>query len=283
MPTIGLPRHLAGDLARVSESLEMLSPRWTVWTLMTLSTTPLRFTEIKPRLAMLLDSQLAQRLTRLSTDGLAERREHNHRHVDYCLSPRGVALADVIAALAAYGEKHLDKEAKPNGRTGTLEAERIPPAQNAEDVLTLITSKYATPLLWALRSEGRAAGAELAALVHPDGNATHLYPTLRQLIQDGLVHRASRSQYELSANGHALAPVFRELSAWAAGRRTAAAHPLWSELTGPERQIPEGAWGSARSHSAPPPGAPWQPGNLFSHPQPGRTVLAGAQMGGHAR
>lgn len=284
MSTTGLPRHLVADLARVGESLEMLSPRWTVWTLMTLSTTPLRFTEIKSRLGMLLDSQLAQRLTRLTADGLAERRELNYRHVDYRLSPRGEALAGVIAALAAYGDEHLDKEAKPNRRTGQLEVERIPPAQNAEDVLALITSKHTAPLLWALRSEGRSSGIELASLVHSDGSAAHLYPTLRQLIRDGLVHRASRNQYELSASGLALAPVFHELSAWAAGRRTAAAaHPLWNVPAGPEQQIPAVAWAATRSRSAPPTGAPWQPGNLFSHSQPVRPALAGAQAGGRAR
>ncbi|MFJ9551260.1 winged helix-turn-helix transcriptional regulator [Streptomyces erythrochromogenes] len=284
MPTTGLPRSLTADLARVGESLEMLSPRWTVWTLMTLSDQPMRYTEIKPRLGMLQDGQLAPRLARLTADGLVERRQEHVRHVNYRLSARGRALTGVIAALASYGDSHLDKETKPNRKTGELEVERIPPAQNAEDVLTLITPKHATPLLWALRSEGRASGRDLAAMVIPAGNAALLYSPLRQLVADGLVERLGHSDYQLSSQGMELAPVFRSLSAWASGRRAHAEHPLWAERSAPDQQLPAGRWAANRSHPvAAPPTTTVHPGHLFSHAQPARPAAAGSSMGGRAR
>lgn len=284
MPTTGLPRPLTADLARVGESLEMLSPRWTVWTLMTLSDQPMRYTEIKPRLGMLQDGQLAPRLARLTADGLVERRQEHVRHVNYRLSARGQALTGVIATLASYGDSHLDKETKPNRKTGELEVERIPPAQNAEDVLTLITPKHATPLLWALRSEGRASGRDLAAMVLPGGNTALLYSPLRQLVADGLVERLGHSDYQLSAQGMELAPVFRSLSAWGAGRRTRAEHPLWAERTAPDPQLPDGRWAANRSlPAAAPPATTVRTGNLFSHAQTVRPAAASSSMGGRAR
>ncbi|MFG2996603.1 winged helix-turn-helix transcriptional regulator [Streptomyces sp. NPDC048340] len=284
MPTTGLPRSLATDLARVGESLEMLSPRWTVWTLMTLSETPMRYTEIKPRLGMLQDGQLAPRLARLTADGLIQRQQEHIRHVNYRLSPRGQALTEVIAALASYGDTHLDKATKPNRKTGELEVERIPPAQNAEDVLTLITAKHAAPLLWALRCEGRSSGRDLAAMVLPGGNSSLLYSPLRQLVADGLVDRLGHSDFQLSAQGLALAPVFRSLSAWAAGRRPQHEHPLWSEQAAPAPQLPDGRWAANRPHAAPvAPASPPRTVSMFSHAQPARTSAAVSSMGSRAR
>ncbi|MCX4776852.1 winged helix-turn-helix transcriptional regulator [Streptomyces sp. NBC_01264] len=199
MATPGLPRPIAKDLSRVTEALDMLSPRWSVWTLMTLGEQPLRYTDIKTRLPMLFDAQLSARLTTLTADGLVDRHEETVRHVTYRLSVRGRSLGTVIAALATYGDTHLDKISKPNRTTGELEPERIPAAQNAEDALKLITPKYATSLLWALRYQGSASGRQLADVVLDHASTTApIYQPLRQLVEDGLVDRLGHSSYQLS-------------------------------------------------------------------------------------
>ncbi|WP_433549149.1 winged helix-turn-helix transcriptional regulator [Streptomyces sp. CA-294286] len=276
MDATEFPRPLRTDLQRVTETLEMLAPRWSVWTLTTLTDQPQRYTEIKPQLAMLDDGQLAPRLARLTADGLAERQEHHTRYVAYRLTRRGQELRSVCTALAAYGETHLD-DAKTENAGG-----RIPPAQNAEDVLALLTPKHATPLLWALRVEGHCTGRELAALL---GKAPELlYHPLRRLVEDGLVERGGRSTYQLSATGAALSTPFRTLSAWAAGRPAATAHPLWTETAPHSRPEADGRWAAMRSTSEPPVHAPradavlrprttaWVPSDLFSEVPPARPV-----------
>lgn len=58
MATTGLPASISSDLTRVTESLQMLAPRWNVWVLLTLSEKPLRYREIKRALPWLPDGQL---------------------------------------------------------------------------------------------------------------------------------------------------------------------------------------------------------------------------------
>ncbi|MFI5804408.1 winged helix-turn-helix transcriptional regulator [Streptomyces sp. NPDC051561] len=284
MDATEFPRPLRSDLQRVTETLEMLAPRWSVWTLATLTDQPQRYTEIKPQLAMLEDGQLAPRLARLTADGLVERQEHHTRYVAYRLTRRGQELRAVCTALAAYGETHLD-DAKAENAGGL-----IPPAQNAEDVLALLTPKHATPLLWALRLQQQGTGRELAALL---GKAPELlYHPLRRLVDDGLVERSARSTYQLSATGVALSTPFRTLSAWAAGRSAATVHPLWTEFVPHSRADLDRQWAATRSTSEPPVHAPradavlrprttaWIPSDLFSEvppAQPAGRVAAGGR------
>ncbi|WP_327417572.1 winged helix-turn-helix transcriptional regulator [Streptomyces sp. NBC_01233] len=287
MATPGLPRPIAKDLSRVTEALDMLSPRWSVWTLMTLGEQPLRYTDIKTRLPMLFDAQLSARLTTLTADGLVDRHEESARHVTYQLSGRGRSLGTVIATLATYGDTHLDKIAKPNRITGELEPERIPAAQNAEDTLKLITPKYATSLLWSLRYQGSASGRQLADVVLDQASSTApIYQPLRQLVKDGLVDRLGHSSYQLSRQGEALTGTFQALSTWAAGRAKATEHPLWVSAPAPSRPT---MWAANSSPSPSPTSAVPTPGStpqrstgLFSHGVPDRP-RAGSSMGGRVR
>ncbi|WP_328297251.1 winged helix-turn-helix transcriptional regulator [Streptomyces sp. NBC_00435] len=287
MATPGLPRPIAKDLSRVTEALDMLSPRWSVWTLMTLGEQPLRYTDIKTRLPMLFDAQLSGRLTTLTADGLVDRHEESARHVTYQLSGRGRSLGTVIAALATYGDTHLDKIKKPNRITGELEPERIPAAQNAEDTLKLITPKYATSLLWALRSQPSVSGRELADVVLDHATTTApIYQPLRQLVEDGLVDRLGHSSYRLSRQGEALTNTFQALSTWAAGRAKATPHPLWVPASAPSHPA---MWAANSSLSqrpastvATPESMAQQRLGLFSHGIPDRP-RSGSSMGGRVR
>lgn len=299
MTATGLSRAAVADLNRVTQALEMLAPRWSVWTLMTLSEQPMRYTEIKPRLALLADSQLSVRLKRLTADGLVDRDALSARNVSYRLTDRGQALAPVLAALATWGDARLEKRTVPSRAIpGMWEQERIPAAQNAEDTLALITARHTTAVMWLLQAAGRAStAADLAERLPGPLTAGRLYPVLSQLVDDELAERSGSRGYRLTAHGRSLAPVYRALSAWAAGRpaSTARKHPIWSAadeqrqdmLRPPSPRRPAPLTGMPVSagpalSTAPGPGPKWRPGDLFSHSAP--APLAGvAAMGGRAR
>ncbi|MEU2874117.1 helix-turn-helix domain-containing protein [Streptomyces olivoreticuli] len=289
MTPTGLPRTTLADLSRVTESLEMLSPRWSVWVLMTLSAEPLRYAEIKPKLPWLADGQLHPKLRKLTDVGLVERTEYAPRHVTYGLTGRGADLMPVLTVIADWGNTHLEKQMVRNRTTGELESERIAPAQNIEDALTLITPRHATAILWTLQARGTTSATSLAAVAMPNYGPSAVYPPLRQLIDDGLVEVNSTSDFQLSAHGRALAPVYGALSTWAAGRPLdeAAAHPVRGQAPGPSQAAP-GRWitnqtrlpaplapalpAASPALSAQLPTARWKAGDLFSHQIPARPI-----------
>ncbi|MEU1477133.1 winged helix-turn-helix transcriptional regulator [Streptomyces sp. NPDC005760] len=285
MAATGLPRTTRTDLARVTEALEMLAPRWSVWTLMTLAEQPLRYKEIQSQLSWLQSGQINPRLRKLTDSGLIERTEHARNHVTYGLTARAAELLPVLTVIAAWGDEHLEKEFVRNARTGATEPERIASAQNAEDTIALISPRHATPILWALKARGAASAKALAAEAMPTYGLPAVYLPLDRLVADGLVINRSTAagagEYQLTATGRALAPVFQSLSAWAAGRPlgTAGAHPLWGQKpasartrSGPwlttQTRLPAPAGPAAPSATAP----VWRAGDLFSHQIPTRPL-----------
>ncbi|MFI1886007.1 winged helix-turn-helix transcriptional regulator [Streptomyces jumonjinensis] len=279
IPT-GLPPAVHADLSRVIESLGMLTPRWNARILITLAGRPLRYTEIKSRMPWLQDGQLHPKLRWLSDAGLVERTEHGVRHVTYGLSARGRDLMPVLAVISVWGDAHLEK-ATPTA-AGAQTASTV---QDIEDSLVLISYRHATPILWSLQARGAAGATAIAADAMPGQRLSAVYPRLRQLVDDRLVDTdAERTDYRLSSPGRALAPVYRALSAWAAGRplADAATHPVWGHPPAPS-QSATGMWAStAKTPPAPQttPAAQWRAGDLFSHQAPAR---AGAPAGGHRR
>ncbi|SEO73890.1 transcriptional regulator, HxlR family [Actinacidiphila rubida] len=300
MTAIGLSRAAVADLDRVTQALDMLAPRWSVWTLMSLSEQPLRYTEIKPRLALLADGQLSPRLKALTADGLVAREAVSARNVAYGLTDRGQAIAPVLRALVEWGDARLEKRKVPSkSLPGMWEPERIPAAQNAEDTLALITARHITATMWGLRAAGTATGSELAAILPGALTAGRLYAPLGQLVDDEFAERTGSRGYRLTDHGRSLGPVFRALSAWAAGRPATSArkHPIWTmeepQQEGPVRPaaprrpvslagvtIP--APGPALS-TAPGPGAKWRPGDLFSHGGTAAPLAGAGATGGRGR
>lgn len=292
MATTGLPRTTQMDLTRVTESLEMLAPRWSVWTLMTLSTGPLRYTEIKRRLPWLLDGQLHPRLRKLTDAGLVERNEHSLQHVTYGLTARGTDLLPVLTVIAAWGATHL--EPAPVGSEKAEKHEPLAqaaPAQNIEDTLALLSPRHATPILWVLKTRGAAGAKSVAAEAMPGYRLSAVYTPLDRLVEDRLVDKDA-SVYQLSSSGLGLAPVYQAVSAWAAGHRLTdvGTHPEWGGEPSPS-QSAWGPWLSTQSRVTAPaalaaPAAPavvpaldtqapataWKGGDLFSHQIPARPL-----------
>jgi DNA-binding HxlR family transcriptional regulator len=247
------------DIARVSEALAMLTPRWTVRILLITADGPRRSSEIARALPGMPDSQLHLKLRALVGDGLLTRTKHGPRAVSYRHTERAAGLLPVLPHIVAWAEEHLEQT-----------SDRLLPAiDQIEDTLTLLSARHIPAILWALKARGQATAAGLAATIVPASTGTGVYyPPLRQLLTDGLVDNDGPGRpYRLSEAGEGLAPVLAALSAWSAGRPLTEAdrHPLWGRP----------AARSQRPAATPPRSAParipattspaWRPRDLFSH------------------
>ncbi|MFF8022202.1 winged helix-turn-helix transcriptional regulator [Streptomyces sp. NPDC007896] len=287
MATTAQPPTTPNDLASVTKTLDLLAPRWSVWVLMTLSSQPLRYAEIKPMLPWLADGQLHPRLRHLTGAGVVERTEYAPRHVTYGLTGRGAELLPVLAQIASWGDTHLEKQLVASKATGELEPERIAPAQNIDDALALIAPRHATPILVTLQARGRASAKTLAAEAMPGYGLTAVYKPLDRLVADGLVTAAGSGDFQLSASGQALGPVFQAITTWAA-RPPAETDPLRRRGSAPS-QTRSGPWATTPARlpapavpaapsagpalaTTPPAGPAWKPGDLFSHQIPARPI-----------
>ncbi|MFJ4689228.1 winged helix-turn-helix transcriptional regulator [Streptomyces sp. NPDC088789] len=268
------------DLARVTESLSMLTPRWTVRLLLVLDDRPLRYSEIKQRMPWLADGQLHPKLSHMTATGLLERTRHGARHVTYGLTGRGADLIRVLKVIATWADTHLEKH-DPAPDPPQMAAD---PARDIEDTLVLIAPRHMTPILWTLKARGTATATALAAEAMPGYSLSAAYPRLRQLAADGLVAAGDTASYRLTAPALALAPVYATVSVWAAGRplAEAAAHPLWGQPPAPSRR--PGTWASIRTRlPIPVQTTTWRPGDLFSHQPPTPAQALGTGAGGPQR
>ncbi|MFJ6752201.1 winged helix-turn-helix transcriptional regulator [Streptomyces sp. NPDC091266] len=275
MATTGLSPDTDADIARVTETLAMITPRWTVRILLALSDQPLRYSEIAGKVSWLQNGQLHPKIRALCNAGLVQRTEHSPRHVTYGHSDRGAALLRVLPMIVTWAEEHLEQTDRP-----------LPAIWQIEDSLTLLTRRHAAALLWTLKLRGEASGRALAQTVMPSSDWSNVYPPLRQLVADGLVDTAGIGEpYRLSDAGNDLGTVFGALSAWAAGQSLAQAarHPLWGRPnTAP---VPK-KWVSNQTRLRAPMAAPapsrasqaspltWQHRDLFSHVTPPRSGAA---------
>ncbi|MEV2258526.1 winged helix-turn-helix transcriptional regulator [Streptomyces anulatus] len=251
MALTGLPPDTDADIARVTEVLAMITPRWNVRIMLALSGRPMRYKEIADDVSWLQHGQLHPRLRALCDAGLIERTEHTTRHVTYGHTERGTALLPLLPLIVTWAEAYLEQPERP-----------LPAIEQIEDSLTLLTRRHAAAILWTLRVRGEVSGRALAKISMPDRDWTNVYPPLRQLVTDGLVHTEGIGQpYRLSEAGDGLAPVLGALSAWAAGQPLAQAahHPVWGST--PSGPAPT-AWISNPPRPAP---SAWHKRDLFSH------------------
>ncbi|MGW2822136.1 winged helix-turn-helix transcriptional regulator [Streptomyces sp. NPDC001443] len=273
MATTGLPLAVDADIARVTEALRMITPRWNVRILLALNEQRQRYTQIADQLPHLQNGQLHPKIRSLCDVGLVDRSEYSVRHVTYGLTLRGRQLLTVLPLIAAWAEEHLEKPEQP---LSTIE--------QVEDSLTLLARRQAPAILWVLKVRQETSARALARIVIPAGYWTNIYPPLRQLIDDGLVVTDGPGQpYRLSPSGDRLSQVFGTLSMWAAGRPMghAANHPLWGNNPDPQGNTAARTWAGHPSRlptpSAPPAPAvqpqpahhlAWPNGELFSHATP---------------
>lgn len=265
MPITGLNPDTEADIARVAETLAMITPRWNVRILLALSGPPQRYSEIAGKVSWLQSGQLHPKLQALCDSGLIVRDEQTPRHVTYGRTDRATALLSVLPLIVNWAEQYLETTDQP-----------LPAIEQIEDSLTLLTRRHAAAILWVLRSREEISARALATVVMPSRDWTNVYPPLRQLVADGLVDTTGNGQpYRLSAAGRGLAPVMRSLSAWSAGRslEEVGNHPVWGHSdAAPAPQ----QWVSNHPRSSGAPAAPmpvrtgqpaaaWHNRDLFSH------------------
>ncbi|MFB7630489.1 winged helix-turn-helix transcriptional regulator [Streptomyces sp. NPDC056149] len=278
MTTTGLLPETNADIARVTEALAMITPRWNVRILLALALAdgPLRYSEISGKLPWLRNGQLHPKVRSLCDAGLVQRTEQSGRHVTYGLTDRATTLLQVLPAIVTWAEQHLEAA-----------GQSVSAIEQIEDSLTLLTRRHASAILWVLKARGETGGRTMAKLVMPDGDWTNIYPPLRQLVADGLVDTDGIGQpYRLSEAGEGLGTVFGALSAWSAGQplAQAAQHPVWgrarsasapqvwvSHRAKSQLPAPRTAPASHRTPTAPP---TWQNRDLFSHATPPRPQVA---------
>ncbi|MEU3963253.1 helix-turn-helix domain-containing protein [Streptomyces buecherae] len=261
MATTALPPDAEADIARVTETLAMITPRWNVRILLALSGSPLRYTELAAKVPWLQDGQLHPKLTALCDAGLVERTEHSTRHVTYGHTDRGTALLPVLPVIVTWAEEYLEQTERP-----------LPAIEQIEDSLTLLTRRHAAAIMWALKSRQEVSGRALARIVMPASDWTNIYPPLRQLVADGLVDTEGIGlPYRLSAAGDALGATLGALSAWSAGQplTQAAHHPLWGV---PQAKPAPRPWVSSQPRPTPATlpqtrtsEPTWRQRDLFSH------------------
>ena len=102
----------------------------------------------------------------------------------------------------------------------TMQATEPAQACPIAPVVDIVFSRWTTPILWSLNEFGTQRFGELQKLI--DGVTPKvLTQRLRQLERDGLITRTyhaevpPRVEYEISALGASLAPVFATLTDWA--------------------------------------------------------------------
>ncbi|WP_425264926.1 winged helix-turn-helix transcriptional regulator [Streptomyces yokosukanensis] len=263
----------SADIARVSEALAMLTPRWNVRILSALAGQPLRYQEIVHEVPWLQSGQLSPKLRQLCEAGLVQRDEHSSRHVTYGHTDRAAELMTVLRLVATWAERYLGKPEQP-----------LSAIEQIEDSLALLSGRHTAAILWVLKIRGEAGGRTLARLVMPGNEVTSVYPPLRQLVADALVDTDGMGQpYRLSASGAGLGPVLGALSAWAAGAPLpqGAQHPVWGRFKAapaPQRwvsnqspsQLPAPVTVPPPNRTVHAPSLAWQSGDLFSHATPPR-------------
>lgn len=273
------PPDTDADIARVTEALAMITPRWNVRILLALSGPPQRYMELAAKVSWLQKSQLHPKLKALCDAGPVERTEHTTRHVTYRHTERGVGLLPVLPMMATWAEEHWEK---PDRALPAIEQ-----IEQIEDSLTLLTRRHAAAILWVLKSRQEVSGRALARLVMPSSDWTNVYPPLRQLVADGLVDTEGIGRpFRLSAAGDGLGPVLGTLSAWSAGQplNQAGQHPVWGHsqvkpgsrpwISSPPRTA-TAALPQARADETSP---VWHNRDLFSHAttaRPKATIQAG--------
>jgi DNA-binding HxlR family transcriptional regulator len=130
-----MPRRSYDQYCAVARALDAVGERWSLLIVRELLRGPQRYTDLHADLPGVATDILATRLKQLEAEGVVERRrlERPANAVVYELTPRGLALRQVIEALAAWGldalgdprptdavRRHWFTERGPAGRAGAI-------------------------------------------------------------------------------------------------------------------------------------------------------------------
>ncbi|MGH2515003.1 MAG: winged helix-turn-helix transcriptional regulator [Ktedonobacterales bacterium] len=93
----------------VARTAEIISGKWTLLIIRDLTTGTKRFSELERSLAGISPKTLSERLSALEREGVLHRRTYAEvpPKVEYSLTAKGQALAEVIDAMRTYGNAWL--------------------------------------------------------------------------------------------------------------------------------------------------------------------------------
>lgn len=108
-----------GQYCPVAKAAEVLGERWTLLIVRDLITGAHRFTDLQRGLPGISRTLLSERLRRLESDGLVERRTGTSGRDEYWLTPLGLDLEPAVMAIGEWATRNFDREP----RRGELDAE----------------------------------------------------------------------------------------------------------------------------------------------------------------
>lgn len=116
------PMDRDSSFCPVYASIELLQEKWTLHIVRALLEGPQGFNELG-RTVGANPSTLVQRLERLEAIGIVDRTVHSVMppRTSYALTPSGIALQDVIDALARWAGVHLKAQPRPARRRSSGE------------------------------------------------------------------------------------------------------------------------------------------------------------------
>jgi DNA-binding HxlR family transcriptional regulator len=93
----------------VARTADIISGKWTLLIIRDLTTGTKRFSELERSLAGISPKTLSERLTALEREGVLHRQTYAEvpPKVEYSLTEKGQALAEVIDAMRSYGKHWL--------------------------------------------------------------------------------------------------------------------------------------------------------------------------------
>ncbi len=112
------PEGLKGFCPRYHQAIEIIGRRWTGVIIRALLAGDTRFSQIRSTIPGLSDRLLSERLKELEAEAIVERRvlAQTPVRIEYHLTAKGEALADVVQAASAWAEEWLpdDRSVSPD-------------------------------------------------------------------------------------------------------------------------------------------------------------------------
>jgi DNA-binding HxlR family transcriptional regulator len=99
-----------GQYCPVAKAAEVLGERWTLLVVRDLMMGAHRFTDLQRGLPGISRTLLAERLRRLETDGLVERRPGASGRAEYWLTPLGLDLGPAVMAVGEWATRNFGRE-----------------------------------------------------------------------------------------------------------------------------------------------------------------------------
>lgn len=102
-----MPKHIP-EACGLGPALAIIGGKWKTFILWEIHTAPIRFGELRRRVAGISEKMLIQNLREMEADGLIARKMFHEvpPRVEYSITPLGLTLNDAVTPLAIWGEEH---------------------------------------------------------------------------------------------------------------------------------------------------------------------------------